>query len=73
MPFIAAFMSFEKRLKTMNKGLPLPFEMVEFLEEKMSRGVVLMSLVDMAEHTEQICAALMLDKPVSDQVSYSIG
>jgi hypothetical protein len=70
MPFIASFLAFEKRLKTMNKGLALPTEMVEFLEEHLSRGVATMSQHDMAEITEQLAASLQFDKPVTEQVSY---
>jgi hypothetical protein len=69
MPFLTAFMTFEKRLKTMNKGRNLGFEMEEFLQENMTRGVVIMSLTDMSEITVSLCAALQLDKPVTEQVS----
>jgi hypothetical protein len=69
MPFITSFMTFEKRLKTMNKGRNLGMEMEEFIQENMTRGVVIMSLVDMSELTGSICAALQLDKPVTEQVS----
>jgi hypothetical protein len=71
MPLITAFLALEKRLKTMNKGRPLPVEMVEFLEENMSRSVVIMSTQEMLEMTSAVCAALQLDKPETEQVSIS--
>jgi hypothetical protein len=68
MPFIAAFMTFEKRLKTMNKGKPLATEIMDFFEEQMNRGVAMMSLEDMVDTTASLCTALEFDRPVSEQV-----
>jgi hypothetical protein len=69
MPFITSFMAFEKRLKTMNKGRPLPADILEFFNENMNRGIGIMSLEDMSEITTSLSGALQLDKPVTEQVS----
>jgi hypothetical protein len=68
LPFITAFMTFQKRLKTMNKGKPLANEIMEFFDEQMDRGVAMMSLQDMADTTASLCSALEFDRPVADQV-----
>jgi hypothetical protein len=69
MPFVTAFIAFQKRLKTMNKGCPLPADILEWFEENMSKGVAVMSLQDMLDLTVALCSALQLDKPLTEQVS----
>jgi hypothetical protein len=68
LPFITAFMAFQKRLKTMNNGKPLATEIMEFFDEQMNRGVAMMSLQDMVETTASLCSALELERPFSEQV-----
>jgi hypothetical protein len=71
MPFLTTFMAFEKRVKTMNQGQPLPIELMEFFEEQTCRGVGIMSLSEMVDTTDFLARALKLDQPVAEQVRYN--
>jgi hypothetical protein len=69
MPYITLLMVLRKRLQTMNSGNRLPSELRSFFDDLLVKGVEYYSFKEMEVLNEQLAEALMINKPLSEQVT----
>jgi hypothetical protein len=72
MPYVTLLMVLRKRVQTMNSGSRLPSDLRAFFDDQLVKGVEYYTFQQMAVLNEQMAAALLIEKPLSEQVFFFV-